>query len=252
MHSKIINRYGDDIFCYRLRTARQKKRMQYKDFDKQLIQLHKEEHQLWEQQRNLGWEPLVPPVQKGWIRSFVLRQDVAKSKHAYFFEGILKKVNTYQYDWRKDFKRKKKKRGRKIYVVKQQLILQPDDRHFAKLNFTEMEKQFFFPVWEMNQQRKMVRRYVFTQPWRFVLKVKPNIIDKVRIRDVAIETRLAEIHDYLEKNNFCNRQRKLLHGYVQYKCWYEIEKHTERYEYKNKSLTQIVDTIKTEQLKSNS
>ena len=38
MDTKFIQQYGEDILCYRLRTARQKKRMQYEDFDKQLIQ----------------------------------------------------------------------------------------------------------------------------------------------------------------------------------------------------------------------
>ena len=47
MDTKIIKQYGDDILCYDLRTARQKKRMQYKDFDKQLIQLHKKENALY-------------------------------------------------------------------------------------------------------------------------------------------------------------------------------------------------------------
>lgn len=91
MDTKLIKQYGEDIFCYRLRTARHKKRMQYEDFDKQLIQLHQEENGLYEQRRNLGWEPLLPAVQKGWKRFFVLRDDVARSKQAEFFENILKK-----------------------------------------------------------------------------------------------------------------------------------------------------------------
>ena len=92
MDSKLIQQYGEEILCYRLRTARQKKRMQYDDFDKQLIQMHKEKNILYEQERNLGWEPLVPPVQKGWKRFFVLRDDVERSKNAEFFKAILKKI----------------------------------------------------------------------------------------------------------------------------------------------------------------
>jgi len=246
MDSKIIEQYGEEILCYRLRTARQKRRMQYEGLDKQLIQLHKEESCLGEQQKNLGWEPLVPPVQKGWVRSFVLREDVAKSKYADFFEEILKKINTCQYDWRKDFKRKKRKRGRKIYVVKQQAILQPYEWHFVKLNFTEAEKSFFFPVYEMNQKRQLVKRYVFKEPWRFVLKIKPNIIDKVRKKDTVIESRLSEIEDYLKKNDLRKRQGKILRGFVQYRAWVEFEKYDEVFKYKNKSLIQILDIIKNE------
>ncbi|HVV04083.1 MAG TPA: hypothetical protein VHC96_07645 [Puia sp.] len=96
MDRKTIERYGADILCYRLRTARHKKRMQYEDLDKRLIALDKEQWALRKQQWNLGWEPLIPPVQKGWKRCFVLQGDVARGKHAEFFEGILKKINTYQ------------------------------------------------------------------------------------------------------------------------------------------------------------
>src|SRR4051812_19284598 len=110
MDTKLIQQYGEDIRCYRLRTARQRKRMQYEDFDKQLIQLDKEEDRLYRQKMNLGWEALHPPVQKGWVRSFILREDIARSRYAFFFEAMLKKINTYEYSWRKDFKRKKKRR----------------------------------------------------------------------------------------------------------------------------------------------
>ena len=84
MDTKIIKQYGEDMLCYDLRNARQKKRKRYADFDKQLIQLHKKEKALYVQKRNLGWQPLHPPVQKGWVRYFVVRDDVAKSKYGEF------------------------------------------------------------------------------------------------------------------------------------------------------------------------
>ena len=90
MDNKLIEQYGTEILSYRLRTARQKKRLQYEDFDKQLIQLHKERIQLREQQRNLGWQPLIPAVQRGFKRTFVLRDDVARSRNASFYTAILK------------------------------------------------------------------------------------------------------------------------------------------------------------------
>src|SRR4029078_1937661 len=103
MDTKFIQQYGEDILCYRLRTARQKKRMQYKDFDKQLIQLYQEERELYWQIRELGCVPLIPPFQRGWKRSFVLRDDVARSPQAKFFQNILDKINTRDWSYRKDF-----------------------------------------------------------------------------------------------------------------------------------------------------
>jgi hypothetical protein len=244
MDTKIIEQYRENMLCYRLRTARQKKRMQYEDFDKQLIQLDKEENKLYKQQRNLGWEPLNPPVQKGWIRHFILREDVARGKHAIFFENILKKINTYEYSWKKDFKKKKRKRGRKIYVVKPQYLLRAYDYQFTKMEFNDNEKQFFREVWELDWRKQPVKRYEFTEPWRFVLKVRANMIDKVRIKDIALESRLNEIDNYFERNDYRKRQHKIIYGYYKRRRWNDFEKYNEVNEYKNKSLIEIINSVK--------
>lgn len=247
MHTKLIQQYGEDILCYRLRTARQRKRMQYKDFDKQLIQLHKKENELYRQHRNLGWEPLLPPVQKGWIRHFVLRDDVAKSRYGEFFEAILKKINTYEYDWKKDFKRKKRKRGRKIYVVKPQYLLRPYEYQFQRIEFTEIERQFFTEVWEMDSKRQLFKRYEFTEPWRFVLRIRANMIDRIRIKDALLESEIRVLINYLERNDLRGKQTKLLYG--NWKRWStnkEFKKYNEINRYKNKSLIQILDLLKCE------
>jgi hypothetical protein len=246
MDTKLIQQYGEDIRCYRLRTARQKKRMQYKDFDKQLIQLHKKENALYLQHRNLGWEPLLPPVQKGWIRHFVVRDDVAKSKYGEFFEAILKKINTFDYDWKKDFKRKRKRRGKKIYVVKPQYLLRPYPFQFQKMEFTEIEKQFFREVWEMDSKRRVFKRYEFAEPWRFVLKIRPNMIDKVRVKDALLESKIKVLDNYVERNDLRKKMCRLIHGHYKYRDYEKDEKFDEVSEFKSKSLTQILNSIKDE------
>ena len=120
---------------FRLQSARRKKRMQHEDFEKHLLALHKEQQQLYKQQQALGWIDLKPPVMRGWKRYFVLRDDVARSKHAGFFEGILEKINKTEFSSRKDFKVKKRKAGKKIYVVRDQQLLQPHEYHFRKMRF---------------------------------------------------------------------------------------------------------------------
>src|SRR6516165_5668862 len=137
MDTKLIKQFGTEILCYRIRTARQKKRMQYEDFDKHLIALHKEHTPLFKNRYRPEYEPLSPPVQKGWKRFFVLRDDVARSNDAQFFENILQKINTKTIYWKKDFKVRKRKSGKKIYVVQSQDILNPNEHEFNKLKFTE-------------------------------------------------------------------------------------------------------------------
>jgi len=242
MDTKLIQQYGTEILSYRLRTVRQKKRMQYEDFDKQLLQIGKEEKQLCKQQYNLGWEPLVPPVQKGWKRFFVLREDVARSRHCEFFENILKKINTYDWHYRKDFKVRKRRYGRNKYGVKAQNLLRPTESHFQQLGFTDDEKQFFYEEWRQYGKNDLVKRYVFREPWRFVLRVRPNMIDKIRKNDPLLEERLQEIDNYLKRNDLRNRMAKLLYGRV--KWWYgEGEREREKNVLKNKPVHRILNDI---------
>jgi len=240
MDTKLIQQYGEDMLCYRLSTARQRKRMQYEDHDKQLIQLHKKEHALYLQHKNLGWEPLRPPVQKGWIRHFVVREDVAAGRYGEFFEAILKKINTYEYDWKKDFKRKRKRRGKKIYVVRPQHLLRPYPFQFERMEFTETEQQFFREVWDMDSKGKLYKRYEFAEPWRYVLKIRPNMIDKIRIKDALLESEMKELDNYMEKNDLRKRQDKILRGYHKYRDWRPAEKYDEINEFKNKQLVRIL------------
>lgn len=246
MDTKLIQKYGEDILCYRLRTARQRKRMRYKDHDKQLIRLHKQENELYLKKRNVGWEVLQPPVQKGWIRFFVLREDVAVSRHAAFFQSILQKINTYEYSWKKDFKKKKRKRGRKIYVVKPQYLLRPYEYQLYKMQLTAVEKQFFREVWEMDWKRQPVKRYEFIELWRFVLKVKPNMVNRIRIKDAALESEIQLLDNYMERNDLRKRQSKVVSGFYKYRHYHDFEKYNEVDAFKNKSLVDIQDLIRLE------
>jgi hypothetical protein len=245
MDAKLTKLYGDDILCYRIRTERNKKRAQREDFHGRLIQLYKEESALRLRKQRLGWEPLKPPVQKGWKRVFVLRQDVARSKQAGFYTGILAKINTTQWSHRKDFKVKKRVHGRKKYVVKEQFLLKPDSWQFQKLDLTEAEKLQFHEEWTYEKGRgNFIKRYVFNEPWRFVLKVQPNIIDKIRKKDPELEARLHEIASYLEKNAFRRIQSRLLYGHARWRYRSGVERRNEVTCLKNKSLTKILDEIK--------
>ncbi len=246
MDKQLIAQYGEDILSYRLRTARQKKRMQYEDFDKQLLRIERERKALYKQRYNLGWEPLVPPVQKGWKRFFVLREDVARSKQAAFYENILNRINTYDWSHRKDFMVKYRRFGRKKYKVKGQQLLRPQSRDFEHLAFTEVEKQQFHKEDEYDAHGRFITRYVFNEPWRFVLRVRPNIIDKVKKRDSNLDSRIRVINNNLNRNAYQYRLNKLLRGTGHYYNWWKKchEREREVYAFKNKSLSDIMDIIR--------
>jgi hypothetical protein len=247
MDTKIIEQYGEDILCYRLRTARQKKRMQYEDFEKHLIHLHKEQKGLWEQRRKLGWEPLIPPVQKGWKRFFVLRDDVERGKHGEFFKNILDKINTKDVSHRKDFLVRRRKYGKKFYVVRGQKLLEPTEDQFRKLEFNDSEKLFFHEEWKLDWGKCLRKHYVFNEPWCFVLRIRPNMIEKVRVRDEALEARIKAIDNYMERNDFEKKQARLLRGhYKRGRCWSDVEKYDEMNPFENWPLERIRDSLKEE------
>lgn len=229
---------------YRLRTARQKKRLVKEHRDKQLIQLEKYRRELWNKERNLGFEPLIPPVQRGWIRTFELRDDVKRSKHADFFEGILKKINTKDYSSRKDFKMKKRKRGRKVYVERVQRLREPIYTDFVKLELTKAEQQFFYPVLFLNWRKRWQQKYVFSEPWRFVAKIRPHMITEKKIVDTELESEIQLIKNYIERNCLRHRMERLTRGR---KCKWKAytqrdhERRMDMEEFRNKPLTVILD-----------
>jgi len=56
---------------------------------------------------------LEEPYQRGWKRSFILREDVARCHAAEFYAILLAKINTETYSTNKGFTHKKRRRGKK-------------------------------------------------------------------------------------------------------------------------------------------
>ncbi len=246
MSSKFLNE-ETDILLYGLRTARQKKRMQHKGFEKKLRRLDKEQTELWLKDRNLGWIDLNPPVMRGWKRYFVLREDIVRSKDSNFFQGILEKINCTQYNHRKDFKIKYRLNGKKQYAVSSQQLKNSPAQNSKEMSFTDKEWQFFEERDVLDWTgKKFYKAYVFTEPWRFVLRVRPNLIFKARIRDEAIESRLAEIDNHIIGNNWRPRIAKLKGNSYGNGWRKEWENEREKYIFKNVPLSQILDAVKEE------
>jgi len=245
MNNDIVNE-KELILLYGLRTARQRKRAQRESFEKKLRALGRERVELRRKKNNLGWVELDPPVMRGWKRFFVLRDDVAESIYATFFQNILDKINTTTFSNRKDFKVKKKRQRRWKYNIKKHELLAPFAWQFNKLGFSEIERSFFEERTVMNYHRVWVTMYVFKEPWRFVLKVRPNMITRTRIRDVEMESRYSEIMNYFENRALDSKLSRLQGCSSHCRGWKEWEKEDEKYEFKNRAFTQILDKLKEE------
>jgi len=244
MDKKFIEKFGSEVCCYKLKTARQKKRAVKTAKEKELLHLHKERKQIWEQQKNLGYVDVHPPIVKGWKRFFVLRDDVARCKDALFYQNILDKINKTEYCNRKDFKRKPRYSSkRKKWVRIEQTVLQPDHSHFVKLNFTEKEKALFEEKYVKHKWRKeLVKVFVFKEQWRFVLRIRQNLITKVKAVDIELLKRENEINDYLRKTTAGYKLRRLLDD-----GWSSWEKRNDipkaKYKTRKKTVAEILDEI---------
>lgn len=196
---------------------RRERRLLIQKRDKKLIKLDKELDKIWKEKQNLGFKPLTPPIQRGWKRTFVLREDIKRSVNAEFFQQLLDKVNNVQYSHRRDFKQKKKRKGRKVQVERIQELHSINDFTYARL--TEKEKKYFRKEigYDAVKKHEKTVRYIFIHPWKFRLKVFPHMITEIKIVDPLLEQRIAQIDDYLERNRLRPRLCWLTEGYYQYK-----------------------------------
>lgn len=209
-------------YC-KIKTARQKKRLQKEDYNKRLIQLHRLREKLCVQRRDLPLVPLEIPYQKGWKRNFVLREDVARSRYAMFHQALLQKINSVVYHHDKRFKYSKKKRHKKIQVDIPQTLREFCEQEWKAnhAGLTDAEKALFYPkeVRDKNNRPGGVR-YVFAEPWRYVLQVKPHMITHVKMIDEVLEQEIQRLDNYIETHNLQHKINKLKDGHC-YTWWRE-------------------------------
>ena len=239
MENYTVDEYA---LCTRFKSKRRKKRLVKEDFEKHLIQLRKREKELWKKRKDLPLIPLENPYQKGWQRSFVLREDVARSSEAEFYRTLLEKINTWQFSSEKSFKRKKKRKRRNVYVEKIQTVKEFSKWEWKspKLELTEKEKAHFYKRerWCSNFKRYKIH-YVFNEPWRYVLRVSPYMITHTKMVDSDLESEIQLLDNYIVNLDLRNKINRLLGGFSNTWKYYRKEFPTQKSPIKNKSLNTL-------------
>jgi hypothetical protein len=212
----------------RIKSKRRKRRFQHRGKEKELLDAWSELEELHKQRRRLGFIELEKPIVKGWKRYFVLRTDIMKSKEGRFFHQILEKINNESVCGRKDFKARDRKTKRMTPIEQHTTWL--SKREFDELNFTDKQRECFeFRIVRLeNAERK--RLFVYRFEWQFEFKVKRNIITKISVMDPLIESRIAELENYFERNNL---REKVMHlrGISRYRSWRKGWDEKEKYQY---------------------
>ncbi|MEJ5103646.1 hypothetical protein [Chryseobacterium sp. MYb328] len=208
---------NDNLLSYRLRSLRSRKRIIKKDVEKQIRRKYQRRNKLCDIKRNIPWIPLDEPYQRGFVRFFAVREDVKKSKDGDFFEGILKKINTHMYSESRQFLKKKKKSGRRIYVERAQKLKNISSYSWTdpKLGLTSREREYFLKQEEYCPFRKTyVPYYEFKEPWRFTLRTRPNMITHYKPVDFQLEKEIAELKSYLGQHKITGIVNKTIYGRV--------------------------------------
>ena len=244
---------NDYAFASRFKSARRKKKLVKKDFEKQLHFMHTEELRLFKAKSDLPIIMLQTPYQKGWIRYFVLRNDVLRLSNAPFFEQLLTKINTYHYSYKKTFSKKIRKNGKKIEIVESQHLYQIPVYQWncEKFGLTDLEKTYFSLVeeWSVNLGR-MIQFYQFNESWRFVLQTRPNIITHKKAINEVLERELRWIENQITNKHLRCKIEKLKTGRGKYKWFYQNEikpKYSDPN--KNKSLQEYYQDYVNENIK---
>jgi len=205
---------------HRLKSPRRRKRLARLQRERDFRALLRERDELYARQRALGWVPLHPPIVRGWKRQFVLREDVARSQHAAFYEALLEKLNTVQLSHRKDFRKKARRFGKKVYIRREQYLQQPDEWQWQKWNPDERTRRLFERHEAPDERTSRVRTtYIFLEPWRYALKVMPNLITQVRERDEALQARIRAIDEFFETRGLREVANRAVYGSARTR-WY--------------------------------
>lgn len=207
---------NDTLLQFRIRSVRSRKRTIRKDVEKQIRKKYKRSTVLWHIKRNQPLIPLETPYQLGFVRFFVVRDDVLRDSDGAFFEGILKKINTYMYSESRQFLKKRKKFGRRIYVEKKQKLNRIPLYSWCdpKFGLTPRERRYFLRQDEYCPFRKgnYDTHYEFIEPWRFTLRVRPHMITHYKPVDAELEKEYAELESYLQRHKIKGIIQKTIHG----------------------------------------
>ncbi|MFZ4931415.1 hypothetical protein [Chryseobacterium sp. Mn2064] len=207
---------NNNLLLFLLRSVRSRKRTIKKDVIKQIIKRYRRSEELRNIKINIPWIPLENPYQRGFVRFFVVRDDVMRSKDGEFFDEVLKKINTYMYSESRQFlKKKKRKLGRRMYVEKDQKLKRISFTSWTDTKFvlTARERQYFLREDEYCPIRKREDTYYkFIEPWRFILRIRPNMITHYKPVDFELEKETAELEAYLGQYKVAGIIHKTIYG----------------------------------------
>lgn len=200
-------------------AKRKNKKITVEAKDKKLIALQQRANELIQIRRNAPRVAIPKPIQKGWKKTFVLRDDITRTPNASIISGMLGVINNSIYSKDGTFKVKK------FYsrqMEDQTLRLKSIPAH--KINNYGWPdwaiKKYFTLSWVQYSTLNGAfvgsnKQYVFNFPYMFDEVVLPNMVTHLPAFDPELEKELNGIYRFMNKTNGWERLNKL-HGNSKY------------------------------------
>ena len=228
----------------RIRTAR----------EKFVLKTNREHDRIRDEIRNLGYIQLEQPIPAGYKRLFMLTEETKRLNNCDFYQNILNKINTIRYSPTKQFatERTSKRWRRRKRKKKEQSLQELKDWKHVLDRFTEEELNLFYQIKHFctSPTCKGHIKYVFSEPWRFVLRVRPHFITEVKRKDSILEQREAELSDFLNQYKNQGLLNKTVwcrkNSWKKYQKEYCIKPKHQDYTIKNKPLHEIMEEYHNE------
>jgi hypothetical protein len=186
---------------------------QYALRDKKLLRLERELNRLHQAQGNAPIIPLERPYQRGWVKSYTLREDALHHPDIRFFAAVLKVVNQKVYAKKREF----------ISRCGEEMVLHPriiPAREWSRLAWPIGCQRLFayghwwvediFP-WTPKRWRQHIIGFKLIRFWWLEEIVEPHLITHQRVELPEVRSRIAEIESFFSACQGRNRLSRL-HG----------------------------------------
>lgn len=170
--------------------------------DKKLIRLSRRLRELNLIERKAPLIQLDKPIQKGFRKDFVLREDITRRRDSHEITRILSAINQTVYCQKEDFKVKK-------WHSKQMEDIPHKLRHIPANQWDRLQWPPHYKKWftfregviENKWGTLIIKGYWFNYPYMFVEKVSPHIVTHIKQHFPDIEREEAEIKRFFELHN---------------------------------------------------
>ena len=186
--------------------------------EKHLRSLHRELARLEQRRRHPPVHELIPPIQRGWKRSYVMTPATRLRPDALLLAAILDCLNTVQYFWRSNFQptRRQRSRRRGSASVEQELMaihwsawergpVPPGWRKYFRREFLPLKFLCEWPrlgrrqsPWSNRRDNQHDWGYAFRHPSWFELKVEKHWLTHYTEIEPGVAGRIAEIERWMD------------------------------------------------------